>query len=114
MKICEYLNNYVIIRLLEIMNTTRASIVIEGLEKNKNILPIYSILIDSTAQGNIIIYIYNRMKLRNIKVPYLLIYTTAHITYIPSTSKNVELVTLWLAIEKAENTPKYISIISGG
>jgi hypothetical protein len=114
MKICEYLNNYVIIRLLEIMNTIKVDIVIERGKENKNILPIYSILIDSTAQGNIIIYIYNRMKLRNIKLPYLLIHTTAHITYIPSISKNVEVVTLWLAIEKAKNTPRYIDIISGG
>jgi hypothetical protein len=117
MKICEYLNNYVIIRLLEIMDTRRVGIVIEGFEKYKDedASSIDSILTDSTIHGNITLFIYYKMKLRirNIKLPYLLIYTTVYNIYIPSTSKNVKLASLSLEIEKAKNIPRYIYIISG-
>lgn len=113
MKICEYLNNYAIIRLLEIMNTIKIGIIIEGWEENKDNTSIHSILSDSTVLGNTIIYMHNKMKLRNIKLPYLLIYITIYEIGIPSTSKDVKLASLWLAIVKAKNIPRNIKIISG-
>ncbi|MGB9730122.1 MAG: hypothetical protein ACPL1B_09705 [Thermoprotei archaeon] len=113
MKLCEYLNNYAIIRLLEIMDTIKVGIIIEGWEEIKDVSSIHSILSDSTELGNTIIYIHNRMKLRNIKLPYLLIYTTVYDISILFSSKNVKLASLWLTIGKTKNIPRNIKIISG-
>jgi hypothetical protein len=113
MKICEYANNYATIRLFDIMNTIKISIIIEGLKEKKDAMPIYYIVSNSIKLEEILIYIYNRMKLRNIKLPYLLIYTTVSDISILFSSKDVKLASLWLTIGKAKNIPRNIKIISG-